>query len=267
MLYLDEHLKQYFTDDQTLFDQLMALQGQVFRHQEGRKTMRVLIGDKAYFIKQHRGVGYREIFKNLSQLRLPVVSAKNEWQAIKRLDDLGINVPKVAAYGERGLNPAIKESFVLMEEIAPAISLEDLAKKWRSKKPDTKFKRVLIDKVASHVRVMHAAGINHRDLYICHFLMMIREEEQPNLDNIQLFLIDLHRAQARKYPLVRWMIKDLAGLYFSSMDVGLTKRDLYRFVQAYSQQPLREIMQNETRKNFWDRVRARAERMYHDHAQ
>lgn len=267
MLYLDEKLRQYFADDQPLFDQLMQLQGQVFRELEGRKTMRVIIGDKPYFIKQHRGVGYREILKNVSQLRWPVVSARNEWRAIERLHALDIKVPKVVGYGERGVNPAAKESFILMEEVAPAISLEDLTRDWRDKKPDIKFKRMLINRLANITRIMHAAGINHRDLYICHFLMIIRDEMRAVPEDIELFLIDLHRAQIRQYPVVRWVIKDLAGLYFSSMDAGITTNDLYRFMKTYSQKSLREIFSDRTRKHLWGRVQDRAEQLYHDHAE
>jgi hypothetical protein len=43
-------------------------------------------------------------------------------------------------------------------------------------------------------------------------------------------LIDLHRAQLRKKTPRRWVVKDVAGLYFSVMDIGLTQRDLFRFV-------------------------------------
>lgn len=265
MLYLNDNLKPYFNNDKPLFDQLMSLDGEVFRNLEGRKTMRVTIGDKAYFIKQHRGVGYKEIFKNLSQLRMPVISAKNEWRAIKELQALGIHAPKVVAYGERGCNPAKIESFVLMEEVAPAISLEDLARQWQDQKPDPDFKRALIEKVATYTRVMHAAGMNHRDLYICHFLMII-SDVKPSADALNLYLIDLHRAQKRRHPVARWVIKDLAGLYFSSKDAGLTKRDLYRFMQAYSQKSLREIMQDTAQTKLWERVTQRGEQLYHDHA-
>src|SRR3990167_6707437 len=55
------------------FQQLMQLQGECFRAQPGRQTHRVMLDGKAYFIKQHVGVGWKEIIKNLCQFRLPIV--------------------------------------------------------------------------------------------------------------------------------------------------------------------------------------------------
>jgi len=40
----------------------------------------------------------------------------------------------------------------------------------------------------------------------------------------------------------RWLVKDIASIYFSSLDIGLTKKDVYLFLQVYFDMPLREIM-------------------------
>ena len=56
----------------TLFNKMMALQGELFRSQKGRQTQRVKLEGQTYFIKQHHGVGWREIFKNIYQGRWPV---------------------------------------------------------------------------------------------------------------------------------------------------------------------------------------------------
>ncbi len=254
-MYLDESLKQYFNSEKPLFDQLMALDGECFRHLEGRKTARIRLGDKYYFIKQHRGVGYREIFKNLSQLRLPVVSARNEWLAIQKLQSLGIDVPHVAGYGERGINPATRESFILMEELAPVVSLETLCADWKNARPSFKLKQQLLTETAHIARTLHENGINHRDFYICHLLLSPSQ---------QLFLIDLHRAQIRKTVPERWKIKDLAGLYFSSKEAGLTQKDRLRFMKHYRKKPLRDILRHEN--DFWKKVKTRGDDLYRDHA-
>ena len=235
----------------------MALRGECFRHEKGRLTQRVTLGDKTYFIKQHTGVGWMEIIKNILQFRLPVVSAKNEWQAIEKCQSLGVSVPVVAAYGQRGWNPARMQSFILMEELAPVISLEDLGKTWVKTPPSFAEKRQLIESVARIARILHHNGINHRDFYICHFLL---ESWQGRFE--KLHLIDLHRAQIRCLTPRRWIIKDLSGLYFSSKDTGLTQRDLYRFMKAYSGKTLRETLIG---KNFWQKVRARGEQLYSNH--
>lgn len=254
MIYLEEQLKSLFDASKPLFDQLMGLVGECYRNLDGRKTQRIKLGDKYYFIKQHRGVGYGEIIKNLLQLRWPVVSARNEWQAIQALQAQGIAVPHVAGYGERGMNPASRESFILMEELAPVTSLEELTTDWQLKPPATTLKRRLIEQTAYIARTMHENGINHRDFYICHLLLGQSE---------QLFLIDLHRAEIRSTVPERWVIKDLAGLYFSSLDAGLSRNDLFRFMKHYRKKSLRDILRHEN--EFWMKVKTRGDDLYRDH--
>lgn len=53
---------------------------------EARRTLRIEVAGQGYlFVKIHRGVGWKEILKNLLSLRLPVLGAGNEWRAIARL--------------------------------------------------------------------------------------------------------------------------------------------------------------------------------------
>jgi heptose I phosphotransferase len=255
-VYLHNDIKSFFSDTTPIFEQMMALRGECFRHQKGRLTQRIKLGNKTYFIKQHTGVGWKEIIKNLLQFRLPVLGAKNEWQAIEKLQALGVSVPGIAAYGQRGWNPAKRQSFILMEELAPIISLEDLAKQFETVPPSFALKYRLIHEVARIARLLHENGLNHRDFYLCHFLL--------HNDSPKLSLIDLHRVQIRRFTPKRWVIKDLAGLYFSSKDVVLTQRDYYRFMKVYrNNQTLRDILTRQ--KNFWEKVRARGEKLYSNH--
>ena len=43
----------------------------------------------------------------------------------------------------------------------------------------------------------------------------------------------------------RWRDKDLAGLYFSVLGIGLTQRDFLRFLRVYFARPLRAILREE----------------------
>jgi len=47
-------------------------------------------------------------------------------------------------------------------------------------------------------------------------------------------VIDLHRAQLRPHIRRRYRVKDLAGIFFSAMDLGLSRRDALRFIAAYT---------------------------------
>ncbi|MDR0674533.1 MAG: lipopolysaccharide core heptose(I) kinase RfaP [Zoogloeaceae bacterium] len=229
------------------FATVEALQGQVFRELAGRRTLRTEIDGRGYFVKIHRGVGWGEIFKNLLSLRAPVLGARNEWRAAERLTELGVDTLRVAAFGERGINPARQHSFIVTEELAPTVSLEDYCRDWPCTPPA--IKRALIERVADMARRMHEGGVNHRDYYLCHFLLHTDPPPAPAV--LRLSLIDLHRAQVRRLLPLRWRRKDLAGLYFSALDIGLTRRDLLRFSRAYFAKPLRRVLKDEAALFDW----------------
>ena len=222
-----------------------ALEGEVFRELEARRTLRTEVAGRGYFVKIHRGVGWFEIFKNLFSLRLPVLGADNEWRAIHRLGELGVDTMHGVAFGQRGNDPASRHSFIVTEELAPTISLEDYCRNWPTAPPSTVFKWALIGRVAQMAGRMHRGGVNHRDFYICHFLLHL--DPEPQADNLKLSLIDLHRAQIRDQTPRRWRDKDLASLYFSALAIGLTRRDVFRFLRGYFGMPLRAILKEEAK--------------------
>lgn len=242
-----------------IFDELFAMTGEVFRHQPGRKTLRIQKDGQYYFIKLHHGVGWREIFKNLFQGRLPVIGAKNEWVALQRLKTLQIPTLELVGYGERGYNPATRHSFVVTKELTQVMSLEAFAKEC----PDLEFKlkHTLIQSLAHTARTLHIHGINHRDFYLCHFLIKTDVPLEESLK--KLYVIDLHRAQSRKLTPMRWLIKDLAGLYFSSLHLKLTTRDMLRFIKYYRQDSLRVILKNQS--IFWQQINIKAHRLFKKH--
>lgn len=243
--------------DTPSFDQLMALDGEMYRQVARRKTFKFLLKETFYFAKIHHGVGWKEILKNIIQGRLPILGAENEYDAIRALTKLGIKTMTLAAYGRRGWNIAEQESFVLTRSLEPAISLEDFCANWAVDKPSLKLKRALIRRVASITRKMHENGINHRDLYICHFLLKENELEALNGNkDVDLYLIDLHRVQIRAKTPMRWLVKDLAALWFSSMDLGLSRQDLFYFIHHYTgNKATKELTGN---KKFWAEVKRKA---------
>jgi len=237
------------------FAEVEALQGQVLRELEGRRTLRIEIDGRGYFAKIHRGVGWREIFKNLICLRLPVLGAHNEWQAIERFGQLGIDTMRMVAFGERGRDPARRHSFIITEELAPTISLEDYCYGWPRTPPEPKLKRALITRVAEIARTMHENWMNHRDFYLCHFLL--HTDPPPTSGALRLSVIDLHRTQIHEQALApRWLRKDLAGLYFSALDIGLTRCDLLRFLRVYFNAPLRDTLRDRAKLLIWLQHRA-----------
>ncbi|MEO4045476.1 lipopolysaccharide core heptose(I) kinase RfaP [Pseudomonas sp. CAU 1711] len=235
-----------------------ALQGKVYRELEGRRTLRAEVDGRGYFVKIHRGIGWGEIVKNLLSAKLPVLGARQEWLAIRRLTEAGVPTMTAVAYGERGGNPARQHSFIVTEELAPTTDLEQLTLGWATQPPQPRLKRALLEEVARMTGTMHRAGVNHRDCYICHFLL--HTDRPITADDLRLSLIDLHRAQVRAATPRRWRNKDLAALYFSALDIGLTRGDKLRFLRAYFQRPLRDILRDEARLLAW--LQRKADKLY-----
>jgi heptose I phosphotransferase len=262
VLELNEHLRAHLPKENT-FDWLMNVEGKVHRAVKNRRTVEFEIGGKRYFIKAHRGAGWREVGKNVLYGRAPIVSAEPEWRAIEQLNRAGVVTPVVAGKGLRGSAPASLESFVIAEALDGMISLEELACDWRGVTGNKRvlLKRALLHGVAGIARRLHSAGLNHRDFYLCHFLVRDRDwtKWKPG-DALELVLIDLHRVQIRDEVPERWLVKDLGGLLFSALDAGLTRRDLLRFIQAYREKPWCEILANE--KEFWRKVWRNALSLY-----
>lgn len=240
-----------------LFDEVLSLSGEVFRDVPGRKTQRVQLRGEPYFIKQHVGVGWLEIFKNMLSFKWPVLTAETEWHAIHRLNDLGIATTPAVAYGVRGYNPARKQSFLLTKDLGDIVSLETLCADWQRTPPHPAFKRKLIIAIAKLAGRLHDGGLNHRDFYICHICL---DQARLAKGELSLYLIDLHRMGIRSVirPIDR--MKDMAALYFSAMDIGLTTRDCLRFLKHYRQQSIKQTLRQEYQ--FWLQVTGRAAKLY-----
>ena len=254
MLYLSDELKNFFSGSNP-YKVLKELDGNVYRKVKNRKTFQFEYNGKSYFAKIHKGVGWLEIFKNLIQLKNPVLGAKNEWLALKRLKSTSIKTMTVVAYGEKGWNPAKRQSFIITQDLQQTISLEDYCLKWLDSNPTHCERRDLISKVAEIASGLHSNGICHRDLYLCHFLL---HKEEPKFSKISL--IDLHRALIRGQLPKRWVIKDIAGLYYSAMNIGLTRRDIQRFIWKYGK--LNKNYAFRENSKFWMQVKEKAIRMH-----
>ena len=229
MLVLKEPFKTAWANKDP-FEEVLKLNGEIYREVATRRTLNFKFEGESFYIKVHKGTTVKEILKNYLSLRAPVLGAANEYKAINRLTELGVNTMEVVAFGERGVNPLTRESFIITKDLNPAVSLEDYCKVWKDNPPSYHVKKVLIEEVARMVKTMHEGGVNHRDCYICHFLLHLPYcgQESPKLS-----VIDLHRAQIRRKVPIRWRNKDLVALYFSSQYLKLTLRDYFRFLRIY----------------------------------
>lgn len=243
--------------DREPFRAAFELTGESYRKVKSRHTFRVELEGKGYFVKLHRGIGWREYFKNLLQFKLPVTDAGQEYRALLHLKEHGVDSMTPAAYGCRGVIPFARTSFLITEELTTCVSLEDFCREWAVRPPPLAVKRALIRKLGDMAGTMHRSGLNHRDCYICHFLL--RKGSEKTADP-KLYVIDLHRAQIREKVPWHYWVKDVAGLWFSAMDAGLTKQDVCCFLQSYFRQDLHTVF--ESRRSFLNAADETARKLY-----
>lgn len=247
------------------FEGAEALRGEVLRAVKARTTLRVRLNGHVYFAKIHRGIGWGEILKDLAQFKRPILGAENEWEALNRLHNIGVETMTPVAFGFKGGNPARQKSFIITEELAGTKSLEEVCANWKSDPPAFRLKKALIERLAWMVGQMHRHGINHRDCYICHFhLDTAIDPGTFEPEDLHVYVIDLHRAQIRDRTPRRWAVKDVGGLYFSAMDIGLTRADHLRFMRAYERQESLRGM-SPKRGRFWRDVERTAKALYKKH--
>ncbi len=243
------------------FDKAFAIEGESYRDMGDRHTSRFECNGEAFFIKTHAGVGWREICKNLISLRKPVLGARNEWRAIARLKTLGIDTLTAVAFGWRGANPARQQSFIITRALEPTEELDSYCNADVLARMGPRNRRQLVRKLAAISRTMHDSGVNHRDFYLCHFLLDISENyANTPLHQRPIYLIDLHRVQIRERTPRRWRHKDLAGLYYSARRAGFSRRDVLCFIERYKEQPLRQAL-NEG-ESFWKSIEKAADKLH-----
>jgi heptose I phosphotransferase len=239
---------------QALLDWALAVDGQVARQVAGRRTLRVALGERHYYLKLHLGVGIAEIVKNWLALKQPVLGARNEYDACLHLEAQGITAPRIAAFAQSTGVAWSRVSFVLCDELSDYEDLETLSLRWSEQPPSGLELRRLIMQVAELARRFHDAGVVHRDFYICHLLRDCRDPDQP------LAVLDLHRALRFSHLPQRWRLRDLAALLFSVLDLPLsaplTQRAWLRFIRAYTGKSLKQTFAEQPM--FWRDVQRRA---------
>lgn len=256
MNYLREDIQQLWQGQDPLVT-AFALQGEVFRDVPGRRTLRVVLNDKAYFVKLHYGVGWSEVIKNWLQFKWPVIGATNEFEVCQALLEEQIRAPAPAAFAVSSGSIASRRSFVLCDELAGFTSLEDITDSWPDHPPSPIERQRYLYAVARFARRFHQAGFIHRDFYICHLLS---DDAVRTGGCVSLAVLDLHRARRFNKVPFRWLKRDLAALLFSSLDLGFGERDWLRFIALYSGKPASVALREDA--VLWQAVRRRADKLY-----
>jgi hypothetical protein len=185
-----------------------------------------------FFLKRYDLPPVWTQLKNWVAVKKRVSCAYVEFEAATNLAKLGVNVPRMVAWGEHKNVLFEKRSFVIIEKVEQGISLEKRLPDFFNE-PATpenmKIRRQFIKELALFVRKFHETGFRHRDLYFSHVFWNT---------NGKFCLIDLARAFRPLFFSQRYRIKDLAQLHYSAPGKYFSKTDRLRFLHAYLDGPI-----------------------------
>ena len=98
----------------------------------------------------------------------------------------------------------------------------------------------LLSPTADMAATLHAKGLHHRDLYLCHFFARVT-------GGVELRLIDAARVKALpRWLSRRWVVKDLAQFWYSTLSLTVTDDQRERWLAEYVRR--RGLPESETRR-------------------
>jgi len=218
------------------FNRLMDYQnGEIIKKAiKDRSTIKLLLksegGEIGAYLKRYQTPTLKAWIGSLLRFSSPR-GAMEEWENILVFHRRGIPTMVPLSVGLRKKFVIKRESFLLTREIERVERLNHYLSHHLSPPLNShqlKDKRALIKELALLVRRMHSLGLNHRDLYLCHILV-----KKDSYNNWKIYFADLHRVDQRKKVGLRWKVKDLAALNFSSSENLITRADRLRFLIYY----------------------------------
>jgi hypothetical protein len=141
-----------------------------------------------------------------------------EVSGFRLLQEQAIPTANLVAWGHL----ADGRSFVITEDLAGYGAADKLIERGES------FERLLAS-IADLAAKLHRAGLHHRDLYLCHFFADLSHDPPA------VRLIDV--ARVRRLPRFfarRWIVKDLAQLWYSTLSLAATDEQRTRLMARYS---------------------------------
>jgi len=193
----------------------------------------------ALFLKRYQDIPKITQIKNWINRKKRISVMACDLEPAEILRRYGIDTPRTIAFGQQWKGVFEKRSFIITEKIPDSLSLEQNL-------PIDKKK--FISDLAAFVRKFHKTGYRHRDLYLCHIFCSSQG---------QFTLIDLHRVFKPLFFAKKYLIKDLAQLYYSSPGNSVSRTDRLRFFLVYLQKEKLTIYD----KYLIKKIKAKAKRM------
>ena len=143
--------------------------------------------------------------------------ADQEVNALRTLELEGISTVPLVGWGKLG----DRRSFVITEDLAGYEAADKLIESGVS------FDR-LLEPTADLTARLHSAGLHHCDLYLCHFFARVSE------DRVDMRLIDAARIARLGLLARRWIIKDLAQFWYSTLNLNVTQSQRMAWLDRYA---------------------------------
>ncbi len=180
-----------------------------FKAKKDREILTLELEGNTFFVKRYSGPGVG-IFKYILRGFRDKYGPENEWQQALFLKKLGIKAVEPVAFCIERSSGIIKRAIVVTLELE-GFRLEDLFRE----ETDLDHKVKVVKQLAVFAGHFHSAGLSHQDFYLCHLFWSPQTEEVSLID---LQRIRYHRGQ-NGLPRLRWVVKDLAQLDYSSRNV------------------------------------------------
>jgi hypothetical protein len=165
---------------------------------------------------------------------------QNELRGHQALESAGIATSTLIAHGTlpdgRG--------FIIFDDLSGYLAGDKIVES------GTSFESLLAP-TADLAGRLHRAGLHHRDLYLCHFFAKIAG------DAVDVRLIDAARVKQlpRLFTRNRWIVKDLAQFWYSTVKLAVTDEQRTRWLDRYARQSgvenPRSLRRNIERKVDW----------------
>ncbi len=159
--------------------------------------------------------------KRFEPSRAALTPARIEVTGHEALVAAGIPTADLVGWGEVDDG----RSFVIFEDLAEFRPADKLIEK------GTSFDKIL-QPTADLAARLHLAGLHHRDMYLCHFMIRMEGEK------VEVRLIDSARVRhlPRLFQRGRWIVKDLAQFWYSTLSLPITDVQRERWIQRYAQE-------------------------------
>lgn len=165
------------------------------------------------------GRGVRLHIKRYPATMHSTTPAAIEVRGYRLLVDANIPAAPIIAHGRLSDG----RSFVILQDLAGYTPGDQLVRQ------GTPFERLLTT-TADLAALLHQSGLHHRDLYLCHFMAKLAG------DNIDVKLIDPARVRrlGNIFTRRRWIVKDLAQFWYSTLALPITSEQRHRWLERYA---------------------------------